>query len=81
MKIREGESFATKPVEYDGIIYAKGTSHTVYALSPQTGDVVGYVSLESNKSVEPMYDIVSGFKVDGGIVFKTGHTVLMYKNQ
>ena len=77
-----GESFATKPVEYDGRLFAKGTSHTVYAISPQNGDFLGYISLESNKPVQPMYEVISGvYKVKDGIVFNTRHDVLMYKHE
>ena len=78
----EGESFMSKAVEYDSMIYAKATSHTVYAISPQNGGFVGYVSLESSKSVEPGYDLVSGvYRVKGGIVFNTRHAVWMYKDR
>lgn len=78
----KGESFMTKAIEYDGMIYAKGTSHTVYAVSPLTGDFVGYVSLESNKNFEPGYDLVSGvYRVKDGILFNTRHAVWLYKNR
>ena len=77
-----GESFGTKPIEYDGLLYAKGTSYTVYAISPQSGDFVGYVSLEGSKSVEPGYDVVSGvYRVKDGIVFNTRNAVWLYKKK
>ncbi|MEO7841028.1 MAG: PQQ-binding-like beta-propeller repeat protein [Anaerolineales bacterium] len=76
----KGESFMTKAVEYDGMIYAKGTSYMVYAISHQNGDFVGYLALENNKSFEPEQDLVSGvYRVEDGIVFNTRHAVWLYK--
>jgi outer membrane protein assembly factor BamB len=76
------ESFMSEPVEYDGIIYDKGTSHTVYAISPDNGSLIGQVTLERSKSIEPMYDLISGvYKIKDGIVFNTSHDVFLYKNR
>jgi outer membrane protein assembly factor BamB len=76
----KGESFMSEPVDYDGVIYDRGTSRTVYAISPDDGNFVGYVTLESSEAVEPMYKLVSGVqRIRNGIVFNTRHDVWKYE--
>jgi outer membrane protein assembly factor BamB len=70
----------SEPVDYDGVIYDRGTSRTVYAISPDDGNFVGYVTLESSEAVEPMYKLISGVqRIRKGIVFNTSHDVWIYE--
>lgn len=77
------ETFVTKPVELHHIIYAKGSSHQVYAISPENGDVIGDVKLEdANPFIQQGYEVVAGvYKIQDGIVFNTEHEVVIYKSK
>jgi len=77
-----GEPFYTRPVEFDDIIYAKGLSRAVYAISPANGDIIGFVKLEKTRSIQPYYESIAGvFKLKDGIVLNTRNAVLIYKNK
>lgn len=77
-----GEKFYTRPIEFDGVIYAKGASHTVYAISPRNGDFVGFVRLEAGGDIQPMHEIFSGvYKFNDGILFNTRNAIVVYRTR
>ncbi len=77
-----GEPFYTRPVEFDDVIYAKGPSFTVYAISPSDGDVIGFVQLESENPIfaQPKYEVLTGvYSLKDGIAVNTRNAVVIYK--
>ena len=77
-----GEPFYTRPVEFDDMIYAKGPSFTVYAISPSNGDVIGFVQLESENPIfgQPKYEVLTGvYSLKDGIAVNTRNAVVIYK--
>lgn len=78
----KGEEFQTKPVELGSVIYAKAISLKVYAVSPVTGEFIGFVSLEEPSNPHPMYELLSGvYEIDNGILFNTRDAVVIYKSK
>jgi len=77
-----GEPFYTRPVEFDDVIYAKGPSFTVYAISLSDGDVIGFVQLESENPIfaQPKYEVLTGvYNLKDGIAVNTRNAVVIYK--
>lgn len=74
------ETFFTSPVEVKGIIYAKGSSHTIYAISPENGRIIGSLTLEGDDDVEPTYESAGEVHVfRNGIIFNTENNLLEYQ--
>ena len=76
-----GETFYSRPVKFNDVLYAKGPSRKIYAISPTDGNVIGYVKLENaNSIIENTNEIRAGvYKLDDGIVFNTRNAVYIYK--
>ena len=79
--IYKNESFETRPVEFNNVIYLKSPSFLVYAISPSDGKIVGVVKLEdANPFIQPSYEVTAGvcpFK--DGIIFNTRNSVVIYE--
>lgn len=81
-RIDTGEPFYTRPVEFNDVIYVKGLSRAVYAISPANGDIIGFVKLEKTRSIQPYYESIADvFKLKDGIVFNTRNAVVIYKTK
>jgi outer membrane protein assembly factor BamB len=75
------EDFRTKPVKFKDIIYLKGPSFPVYAISPIDGKIVGFVKLEdANPFMQPSYEVTAGvYRLKDGIIFNSRNAVVIYK--
>ena len=72
--------FYNKPVEFKGILYAKGSSGKIYAISLIDGSIIGYKLLEKNPTFQSRYDASqSVFKLDDGIAVNTNKTILIFR--
>lgn len=74
-----GEEFYGIPVEFDGVIYAKGeATGTVYAISFDDGTVLGHTRVDDSGYAE-----VSGriFALKDGIMFSTRNEIIVYKRE
>ncbi len=78
----EDETFYTTPVELDGVLYARGSSHTVYAISRSDGNVIGFVELGDTSFIQPHYEVFAGvYRLKDGIAFNTRNAVVIYKTK
>lgn len=78
--ILEKDGFDTRVIEFDGLLFVKGSSRSVYAIDPDDGSVIGSVKLENSKSAEKNYEVYSGVhKLRDGILFYTKQTLVIYK--
>lgn len=76
----ESEIFFTPPIVLNNVLIAKGASRKVYALSPSTGAVIGFVQLEDSNNIEPSYAARGEVhQVNGGLVFNTKTALFIYK--
>jgi hypothetical protein len=80
-KTSTGETFYTSPVYFDGYLFAKsGTNHTVYAISPFDGSIIGTVIWESNDLWR--VDAIGGvYKIENGIMFNTRNSIEIYQGR
>ncbi len=79
----ENDGFVTAPVEFNDYIFAKGASHTIYAVSPTNGNLIGYTILESkNNLIEPAYEAEGEIHLlDGTLVLNTRESLIIYGNK
>jgi outer membrane protein assembly factor BamB len=78
--ILEEDEFDTSPVQFDGILFIKGLSRTIYAINPINGTIIGSAKLENSSSVHENYEVYAGVhKLRDGILFNSKQTILIYK--
>lgn len=65
--------FYTKPIEFNDILYTKGSSGVIYAISLANGSVLGYKETIKNEFVTGIY------RLSDGILFNSDTTVYIYK--
>lgn len=76
--------FYVKPVLVDKVLFAIGSSRSVYAISLVDGHTIGFVRLESDSSLvgEPSYEARSGVTLShDGIAFKTKNSIEFYASK
>lgn len=75
-----GEELYTRPVEFDGVIYAKGlATGAVYAISPRDGSVIGRTE-PTNDSL--LFAARAGLDtLSDGILFNTAKDLAIYKSK
>ena len=72
--------FYTSPVKFNEIIYTKGLSRKIYAISPDDGKILGYVQMETDRALRPTYEALAGvFLLKDGIAFNTNTAVFLFK--
>jgi len=72
--------FYNKPVEFNNILYAKGSSGKIYAFSLVDGSVIGYKLLEKNPTFQSKYDASQRvFKLSDGIAVTANKTIRIFK--
>jgi outer membrane protein assembly factor BamB len=77
-----GATVSTRPVEFDGYIYVRDHRHTVYAISPDTGEVVGFVKHEDMGDFHFGYETLQGvYRLGDGIIFNNRNSVVIYKSK
>lgn len=72
-----GEEFIETPVEFNGVIYLRENTGTVFAISPEDGTIIGHVKLEERDRSDKVYGGVHSLK--DGIVFNTKNALVIYK--
>jgi outer membrane protein assembly factor BamB len=74
--------FYNEPVEFNGILYAKGSSGKIYAISTDDGSVIGYNMIEKNPRFQSRYDASQRvFKLDNGIAVNTNKAILIFRQK
>jgi outer membrane protein assembly factor BamB len=78
--ILKEDEFDTRVIEFDSLLFVKGSSRTVYAIDPNDGTVIGSVKLENSSSAQKNYEVYAGVhKLRDGILFYTKQTLIIYK--
>lgn len=79
-EINVEEPIETSPVEFNGVIYAKGVyTSTIYALSLPDGSLIGVADLQK-EGFSITADIYTGvYEFSEGIVFSTKDSIFIYK--
>jgi len=77
--VNVGEPVETSPIEFNGVIYAKGVfSRAVYAISLTDGSIIEALDLEK-ETLFTTGDIYTGiYKLPNGIVFSDGDAIYAY---
>ena len=74
--------FYMSPIEFNGIIYAKGSSRKVYAISPNDGKILGYIQMEADTAFQSKYESLAGvFSLKDGVAFSTNASVFLFKTK
>lgn len=75
------DEFETSPIGFRGVLFIKSPDLKIYAISPNTGEIMGVLQTEQpNKSIRPMYEVLSSvYDLEDGIVFNTRDAVVIYK--
>lgn len=74
--------FYNEPVEFNGVLYAKGSSGKLYAISTDDGSVIGYKLIEKNPKFQSRYDASQRvFRLDDGIAVNTDKAILIFRQK
>jgi outer membrane protein assembly factor BamB len=72
-----GEEFIETPVEFNGLIYIREDTGSVFAISLKDGTIIGHVKLEERDRSDKVYGGVHTLR--DGIVFNTKNDLVIYK--
>lgn len=73
--------FYTHPVLVNNIVYARGSSEIIYAISNMSGEVLGYSDFSKNAVPSAYKGVTQIYKIPDGIVVNTYTEILIYKTR